>query len=114
MKQVWSWMCRQRRSLASLAAVALIFCGGVLAIPVRAADYSLADGNREDARRTMHTVKGLAASLGMTRLHEAAMDLETDLRANSSRADMAGFAAALDYTVSACRRALAATGRDPA
>jgi phosphonate transport system substrate-binding protein len=51
MKQLWSWMCRQRRSLASLAAVALIFCGGVLAIPVRAADYSLAVVPQFDARK---------------------------------------------------------------
>jgi|GEM_PF-2204398 len=69
-------------------------------------EAALADGHQEDARRTVHTVKGLAASLGMTRLHEAAQVLEADLRAGRSGVEMAVFSAALADTVAACRRAL--------
>jgi two-component system sensor histidine kinase/response regulator len=77
-------------------------------------EAALAGGNHDDARRTVHTVKGLAASLGMTRLHAAATDFEAELRADSGKADSTAFAAALEHTVSACRRALAGRGEDSA
>ena len=63
-------------------------------------------GNVDTCRRIVHTVKGLAASLGFTRLNAAARDLEADLSGGDVM-DSASFDLALDDAVAACRSALA-------
>ncbi len=70
-------------------------------------DALLADGAREDATRLVHTVKGVAGSLGAVALANSAVDLEQELLRNETPTCLAAFKATLSETIQTIKTALA-------
>lgn len=64
----------------------------------------LCDGNREDAKRTAHTVKGTSATIGALSLSKAAAELENAIAEDSLAIDdrLAVFKSELQATLKAC------------
>ena len=70
---------------------------------------ALADDNREEARRQVHSVKGLAASIGAQALSDAAAQLEQALvRDGDPDAELAAFGRELSVVLDGLRNAFAA------
>ena len=69
---------------------------------------ALANGDRALAERLAHTVKGVAANLGMTQVQASAAEVERAIRSNeaSFSAILASLASALEFQVAAIRRVL--------
>ena len=64
----------------------------------------LSAGDLETAQRTAHSIKGVAANLAMSRLHEAALALETCLKASQPYdAAFAVLTAATDATMASAQ-----------
>jgi len=63
--------------------------------------HALAAGDRHGALHQLHSVKGVAGTLGLTRLADAAARLEAQVRDDASPVDDSDFAAKLEHTLQA-------------